>query len=148
LQIDNGLLEMIFEVDGSYRDIYIFDTQITDWQTLFNVINKEDWVTRLLINGEEVDINQYPIKRIFDERDSFSFLLSINYKGVVINSHFFDQREIEFDIYPKEIVTSTHRKAVFEFMQYLSNLLNKQVIITPENSPENPYLTIKPNEQQ
>jgi len=139
---------MIFEVDGSYRDIYIFDTQITDWQTLFKVINKEVWVTRLLKDGEEVDINRYPIDRIFDERDSFSFLLSINYKGVVINSHSFDQREIEFNIYPKELVTFTHRNAVFEFMQYLSNLLNKQVIITPENSPEIPFLTVKPNELQ
>jgi hypothetical protein len=59
--------------------------------------------------------------------------MSIEVDGILINCHFFTEQEIEFDIDPREITSEEKLSKVFEFMQRIGRLLQKEVIMTPEN---------------
>ena len=71
--------------------------------------------------------------------------MSINTNGVLINCHFFSEDEIEFDIDPKEVKSKSKADDVFEFMKNLSKILVKESILTGENSPEYPLVTVNPD---
>ncbi|RTR26584.1 hypothetical protein EKG37_21180 [Robertmurraya yapensis] len=71
--------------------------------------------------------------------------MSININGVLINCHFFSVDEIEFNIDPKEVKSKYEANAVFEFMKNLSKILDKESILTGENSPEYPLVTVNPD---
>ncbi|MHC0036646.1 hypothetical protein [Pseudoneobacillus sp. C159] len=141
--INSKLLDEIFEDDGSYRDLYILDVEIKDWETILELI-KNNFEFKFLKDAEEINIDLYDAARIFRERGDFAFLISINYKGVIINTHFFDEAEIEFDIFPMEIDSLEKRMAVFEFMHFIAISINRSISITQENSPEAPYLEVTP----
>jgi hypothetical protein len=142
--LNSKLLDEIFEDDGSYRDLYIHDVEIKDWETILELI-KNNFEFKFLKDADEINIDLYDAARIFRERADFGFLISIDYKGVIINTHFFDDAEIEFDIFPREIDTIEKRMAVFEFMRFIAISINKSVSITLENSPEARYLEVNPD---
>jgi hypothetical protein len=141
--INSKLLDQIFEKDGSYRDLYVHKIEMKDWETIIQLI-KTDYKYRFLKDGDEINFDIYGAASIFRERKDFGFTLSVDFKGIIINSHFFDEEEIEFDISPMGIDSPEKRMAVFEFMQFIAISINRSVSITPENSPEAPYLEISP----
>jgi hypothetical protein len=143
--IDSSMLDQIFENDGSYRDIYVHNSELRDWETIIELL-RNNYKCRLLKDGVEINFETYDAARIFRERGNFGFTLSVDFKGVIINSHFFEEDAIEFDIYPKEIGSSLEKRmTVFEFMQFVAISINRSVSITPENSPTLPYLEISPD---
>lgn len=147
MSINEQFLKNIFEDDGSYGDIYIHEVNLEDWEKLLELINQSGWMIKFLKDGEEVNPEYYGVKEIFQMRKDVVFLFSISFKEVIINFHFFNENEIEFDIFPREINTLEQINAVFDFMKILSKFFNKNIFLTPENSPEYPYLSINPHGQ-
>ena len=55
---------------------------------------------------------------------------------IQINAHFFDDTEMENDIDPREFNSIEDHNKLLKYMSDISNLLDKEVILTPENEHE------------
>lgn len=67
---------------------------------------------------------------------------SIIIDSIVINTHFFSDQQIEFDIDPREINSSLDLERILRFMRSISSILQKEIILSAENS-ENDFPLIK-----
>ncbi|XRG80772.1 hypothetical protein V5E38_10910 [Rossellomorea sp. GAMAL-10_SWC] len=143
--ITNEVLDNVFFGDGSLRDIYILDANINDWQKLIDWLCLSDWAIEFYIDGQKNTNKIINVSKIFEEKKNKSVLMSIDINSVLVNCHFFVEDEIEFDINPKEIIGLNEASYVFEFMIKLSNIIGKEIILTEENLPENPLVTVKTN---
>jgi len=133
-----------FEFDGSWLDIYVLSTTVSDWQLLFDFLRSDVYEFSYTID-EEKTVLPILAKQIFDERQDFSPLLQVNLGSVVLNCHFFTDEEIEFDIDPREIQSERQAEAIFTFMRQIGQTLNKEVILTPENMQDAPIFKFLPS---
>jgi hypothetical protein len=122
-------------VDGTLRDVYVFNTSAADWDALMLLAKAypheytQDGVAQPLPGATT----------LLQDREH-SHLLSVLAGSVRINCHFFMPEEIELDIDPKEITGATEHRDVLEFLERLSQATQKDTVVTPENSPEIPLL--------
>ena len=87
LDMDEIIREVAF-VDGSLRDIYIFDVNLEDWNRFVKLL-KEFYV--LECEEEVIPESIHEIMSIYNER---GFLLSVILgKGIVANCHFYVSEE-------------------------------------------------------
>lgn len=136
----------VFYIDGSLRDIYIKDVSIGDWQTLLDYLQTNNFDVEFYSEGEIVKNLFYDAEKIFNLRYSGEGVpwMTVRLDKVKVNCYFFDDNEIEFDIDPKEITDLYSVNLISEFMIKLANILNKEVILTPESEPEYPMLIAMP----
>lgn len=133
-----NLKNKIYYWDGSWRDIYVLQSNRKDWKKWIDYVNKNyciEW-----FNGK-LDKNQNQIDfAVIDEFWSGNHDLCSSAKVFIgkiqINAHFFDDCEIENDIDPREFNSIDDHDKLFKYMNDISKLLNKEVILTPENEPE------------
>ncbi|MEY2197000.1 hypothetical protein AB7942_30530 [Neobacillus sp. BF23-41] len=143
MEITNEVLDKVFFNDGSLRDIYVVAVDLTDWQKFFDLILTSPWDIVFYKDGQATVYEQTNVAHFFEENENHRILMSININGVLINCHFFSKDEIEFDLEPKEVKSVTEAIAVFKFMRNLSKILGKESILTGENTPEYPLVTVK-----
>lgn len=143
IPIPNKVMEKVFFSDRSLRDIYILNVDLDDWQKTFDWINLSHWSVAFYKDGQLIQCAETDVSYFFEAKESNTMLMSIEINGVKINCNFFSKDEIEFDIDPKEIRSILEANAVIEFMKNLSKTLDKECILTEENSPEKPLVTIK-----
>ncbi|PGS49177.1 hypothetical protein [Bacillus sp. AFS041924] len=141
--LTNEVLDKVFFVDGSLRDIYVLDVNLDDWQKLIEWLRLSDWAIQFYIDGQKNTNKITNVSKIFEEKKKKSVLMSININGVLINCHFVVEDEIEFDINPKEVIGLSEASSVFKFMSKLSNVLGKEIMLTEENFLEHPLVTVK-----
>lgn len=133
----------IYYTDGSLRDIYIQNTDIEDnekWCEFANNNYEVNWFNGLKqINEDKIEFET--VKGYLNAEHEFISMASIYIGKIQINNHFFEENEIQNDISPREIVTIEDHEKIIEYMSQMSVLLNKPVILTPEN--ENKVVLIK-----
>lgn len=141
------LKDKIYYWDGSLRDIYVLKTNRTDWKIWVDYVNKNyriDW-----FNGKtEKDENQIEFSVIeeFWSGDHDLFLPArVFIDKIQINAHFFDETEMENDIDPREFNTIEDHNKLIKYMSALSTLLDKEVILTPENEHEKVLFKVNKN---
>lgn len=139
-------LKWIFEPDGALRDIYVENVSIEDWKILINFLN-DNHVIKFGITGENKIINkidkQYITQLLVDETSEMECrTASIIIDKIIINTHFFYDKEIEFDIDPKEIDSANAFEKLVNFMNEISKILNRKVILTGENQVNFPLVEI------
>lgn len=88
------------------------------------------------------------IAKAFELRISVGALLLFEVGLATLACHFFNDWEIEFDLDPREIEGEEQAEAIFGFMRQLGLLLNKEVILTPENMSENLIFKFSPVTQE
>lgn len=129
------LVDKIAFFDGSLRDIYIFDTNLNDWNLLI----------KFLRDNYDLETNKKPlpddISNIIYHNSYDFFLLNIKLKEkIIVNCHFYinekDPSPIEFDIDPREIKSEKDLKALLEFIREIGGCLLKNVFLTEENFPD------------
>ncbi len=124
-----------FAFDGSWRDIYVFDTDIEAWQRVLDELRRSrcDLVFRRA--GE---VSELPVAAVdaFPAEGQADQMLSITFAGVLANCHFFAREEIEFDIDPRDVQGQVQLEGVFAFMRLLSDATGKDAVLTPENCRE------------
>jgi hypothetical protein len=81
---------------------------------------------------------------IFQRRNERSVFMTIDIEGIFLNCHFFTEEEIEFDLDPGEVNGEEKLEQLFKFMQLIGALLQKEVILTPENMQEIAIFSYKP----
>lgn len=137
------LINKIAFVDGSLRDIYIFDVTLEDWDRLLNLL-------KLLYPLESDEkIITYSIREIIPIVNERGFLLRIMIgNSITANCHFYVSEDnpspIEFDIDPREIQSVYGVKKVLQFIRYVGNELHKEVFLTEENSEDVILLSYSP----
>lgn len=132
------LKDQIYYWDGSWRDLYILNTNKEDWIKWVKYVNQHYIVN--WYNGktgiEENQINYDVIKGYLEREHDLCSSVKIFIDKIQINCHFFSESEIENDIDPREINSIEDHKKVLKYMTDLSIILNKEVILTPESEPE------------
>ena len=132
--IDWEICKQDFNWDGSWRDIYVFDTTIEDWQQLLDFLRKE-YKVQYSVDGEERDL-PFSVSDIFSATQQACIFIKFQVSIILFSGHFFSQDTIEFDIDPCEVTSQIDLDIILDFMQRISFLINKSIVLTPENARE------------
>lgn len=141
--LDWTTLQLLFAWDGSWRDLYVLDTDIRDWQGLIDRLRLRDTHLTFSLDGVQQPLPS-DLQAVFAAREQASPLLSIFLDHVQINCHFFDPSQIEFDIDPREITDAAAFRHLLNFMDVVGSILHKEVRLTPENAPDIVLLRYNP----
>ncbi|MEH7351465.1 hypothetical protein [Gottfriedia acidiceleris] len=141
----NEVINQVFFVDGSLRDIYVFNVDLDEWQKLYEFVHRSHWNITCNKDGQISEYRNTNVNKLFKEKENHSIMMAININGILINCYFFSDTEIEFDLDPKEIKSESDVKSVFEFMKKISKLLGKESILTLESDPDNPLVKVRPD---
>lgn len=125
----------IYYLDGSFRDVVVKNTSLEDWGEMIYFLNKNYKVKQkfLSLHREESFIDFDLVKKYWLGEGINMSTVSVYLDSIIINTHFFSDVEIEFDINPKEINSLEDDIKITKFIKELSNLLNKEVVITPQD---------------
>ena len=128
-----------FEFDGAWLDIYVFGTTIEDWQSLFNVL-QASCKFEYSVDGEP---REFPktVEEVFSVRESANPALSFQVGKISVVCHFFHEKEIEFDIDPREVASQAELDTLLNFLHQVGDTIRRSVVLTPENGPEHPIIT-------
>src|SRR6056297_1583238 len=133
-------IQWIFEPDGSLRDIYVQDISLREWEKLIDHLNANFNLT--YSDQDKID-KKYVLEYLQDtsgEMESKS--LTIHLGQIKVNCYFFLSEQIEFDIDPKEVNSINDFEQIENFMISISDILQEQVTLTEENSPEFPLFKV------
>lgn len=119
----------LWEKDGSLRDAYVLDTNLTDWALLLSLAEKYGY--QYSYAGQNHPLPE--VENIFTARDE-AHLLSVKLGRVTANCHFFVPGEIELDFDSREIQSDDDHYEVLQFLEALAEGTNKKVSVTAENA--------------
>ena len=132
------LKNKIYYWDGSWRDIYVLQTSQNDQEKWVDYVNKNyhiDWYNGKADRDEnQIDIDV--IKEFWSGNHDLCSTAKVFIDKIQINAHFFDDTEMENDIDPREFNSIEDHNKLIKYMSDLSNLLDKEIILTPENEHE------------
>ena len=137
----------IYYWDGSWRDIYILQTSLEDnlkWSDYVNTNYRIEWFNGLT-QADESKVNFDVIKEFWNGNHDLCSTAKVFIDNIQINNHFFVDTEIENDIDPGEINSIENHDKEIKYMTDLSFLLDKHVILTPENAPEIVLIKVSKN---
>lgn len=120
-----------FVFDGSWRDIYIFNTSIDDWNAVLEVLSA--YKHEYFIDGEPRTLPKPLDSNHFVDRHEYSCTLKSFYYCLQVNCHFFTDEMVELDIDPREVKDQASLDHLLAIMRLLGDKTNKDVVLTPEN---------------
>jgi len=134
------------EVDGSLRDIYVYDIDTQTWNRFLRAVRESNYVNRLVHADQELSLKDVDLQTIrhLQETDSVSLYIQVSNQVIAI-CHFFADDELELDIDPQELGSSKDYTTLLEFLRWLADALRHTVHLTHENRPENEILRIEPS---
>ena len=134
-----------FYCDGSWRDICVLGTEIGHWQRAIDKLRVSTFQVRYARGGVDCAL-PVDAAEAFPEPGWADRLLSIDLGGVTVNSHFFEQTEIEFDLDPSEVRGQRELDSLVQFMHLLADATGRDAILTPENMTHIVVFRVRPNE--
>jgi hypothetical protein len=134
-----------FVFDGSWRDIYVLDTSVEDWQAAFDALKSSTFFALEYWVDYEAVILPESVSVAFARAGEASPLLTVTAEGVQLSCHFFSESQIEFDLDPREILGQPQLDMLIRFMKVLARATSKPAIMTPENFQEMPIIRVEPD---
>ncbi len=139
-----ALKKNIYFEDGSWRDIYIENTNQDDWLKWIAFINENYSVS--FYNGPtqqiEPRIDPEVVTAYWANEHEYGCSATIYSAGISIKAHFFSPEEIENDIDPKDIKSLEDHYTIIHYLRQLRDLTGKTVCLTEENSKDRPLWKI------
>lgn len=126
-------IKVAFAIDGSLRDIYVLGTTQEDWQKLLDFLHTGLYAVSFLVAGEQRPLPTH-IEEAFSLIHSSGGMLRLDGDQLVLHCYFYTVGEIEFDLDPWTINSEERLSRLLDFMRTIGNLLNKPVILSPENA--------------
>jgi hypothetical protein len=123
-------VKQLFRWDGSWRDIYISNADAAVHQLVIDAVRNR-YTTQYNEDGKHKPFPQ-SIMIAVDQRAEVTPCLSIYVEGIRINTHFFLPDKIAFDIDPREIDSEEKFAALTEFMRYIGQHSERDVVLSPE----------------
>ena len=127
--------------DGMLRDLWVFDSILTDWQSVLDALAKV-YKFKYMEDGKDVSVlpSAKEIHAIREnKRPSISFEIGI----MIANSFFVCTEEIDFDFGHKDILPETFPDLV-KFMSLICRSVNKQVALTHEGNRDDIIIAVTP----
>lgn len=138
------LKEKVYYTDGSYREIYIRHASRDDWKKWAELIN--DSYHNFFHTYEYNSIaNKIDFEMMVDYWDGNYYLISAAYifiDHIQMNAHFGDEVIIQKVFDPVSVNSVEDHDRIVGFMKALSEKLDKEVILSPENSSHNNLITV------
>jgi hypothetical protein len=136
-----------FEPDGSLLDLYAFDASPRAWGVLIRHLC-DNYAVDFEVDGKHAPLPAQ-VELLFQEgADRAPRLLRVHRTADAVadvNVHFFVDNEIEMDLDPRSVSDQVSLDRVVAFMAGVAGALEMSVVLTPENSPERPILTVDPS---
>ena len=136
-----------FRSDGALRDLYVFDTTAADWDAVLTALPGWGYRTEYSVDGVPRELPG-PAEQAFAVRPDAASLMAVQVDSVRLNSHFFSEAEIEFDLNPAEVRGAVEFSAVTQFMARVGQTLKKPVVLTLENMREAVIVKYTPGQDQ
>ncbi len=115
---------------GALLDIRVYGTSDGDYRTLLSFL-KSHFAIRYVKDGVEANTPEY--EAILKDYENVSAFVKIDI-GVQINLWFHCADEMNLDLLPDEIDSLAKAESVISFMQDVSRVLKKRVLLTAENA--------------
>lgn len=125
-------LNKAFYVDGSLRDIYILGTTKQDWQKLLAFLRASSYLVEFIVAGKARTLPEN-IEEVFALVKKHGGMMRVDERSLALHCYFYTDSEIEFDLDPRAITTEEQLSRLLNFIRAIGNLLNKPVILAPEN---------------
>lgn len=122
-----------FEPDGSWRDLYAFETTEVEWRKFLKAALESDWPTDLRVNDQATD--QIEEVLAIDGDDENSASLSIDVSGATLMCYLFDDEEMKLDMVPEEI-NDANFKSLLEFIAMMADATSRNVFVTEDGMPQ------------
>jgi hypothetical protein len=134
-----------FYSDGSFRDIYAFNTTLEELDKFLNYVRPRLRKNSFSIGDKEVLLPE-SYKEILNEvaKRNTNSILRIPVGESELNCHFFDSSELELDLQPKDFQTEGEWVELNNFLRGLAEAMNKEIVMTPENTPEEIFIRYEP----
>lgn len=129
----------LYYLDGSYRDIVVLDTTAKDWEEVINFLEQSESYKVIFDStgseDEKIDFNLVKSRwdSCYSNGKDNRLGISVYADAIRLNAHFFSDKEIEFDLDPREIKTPSDDARIMDFIESVARILRKEVLITPEN---------------
>lgn len=124
-----------FAPEGSLRDLYVFETSESDWESLLSALREWPYELTFLVDCEPARLPD-TANAVFLQTESASVVLRVQVGKITVCTHFFCAEIVELDIAPGEVDGPTQLAELSHFMRRLGDLLNRAVWLTHENTPE------------
>lgn len=132
-----------FVWEGSWRDICVPGMDVHGWQAAVNAVGSAGYRDRFTVDGKLADL-PHDVGELFRPRDGAAPQWSVFVRDVQLNCHFFDDRELEFDLDPREVAGQAELDGLVRFMRTLAAAVDKVALMTPENMHVAPFLRVSP----
>jgi len=133
-----------FEPDGSLLDVYVFDVDVSSWQLAIDALRSQSWRLDYTYDGSARPL-PHDVGEIFQHRGDAATSLHVWPRPTItVNSHFFSEDEIEFDVDPGEFHGQDHLDAMCAVLRLIGATLDLPVYVTPENTRDNALLIYDP----
>jgi len=130
--LDSELWRSVFAPDqGTLLNIRIYGTDQTDHEAFLELVQSRYRIS-YSENGMDKALPEY--EEIVQNRKFCSVRLSVDVGSIVLNSFFWDTKEINLDLLPEDIDSLPKANSVFELMKTLASHLKKPVLLTGENA--------------
>jgi hypothetical protein len=136
-------IQQWFEPEHGLIDVWAFDTTTEDWQKLLDFVSRKFQGLQYVVDSEPQELPS-GVDEILSLRPERSTSLQIKIDGIALNSYFFCREEIDFDFNPREVRQALALQHVLEFLRRLADLLNKEVVVTPEGAREFVIFRVRP----
>ena len=140
------LQQDVYEVDGSWRDIYVLDASRADWKIWADFVNANCQVEFLDGNDTiQSQIDFAVVEAYWDGDGQGNMPWATFFVGELgVNCHFFRDDEVENDIDPQKITSYAVHQQLMNYLTRLSQALGKEVVLTPENDTPASYNKLWP----
>ncbi|SFF33287.1 hypothetical protein [Spirosoma endophyticum] len=126
--------DTVYFEDGSLREIYVYNTNQTDWLKWVAFVNRTYKV--LFYNGStdryEDKINPDVIISFWQTIPDWHCDATIYLRDVLVKTYFFSPEEIENDIDPKEVKSLDDHQAIVSYLYAVADTLQKPIYFTEE----------------
>jgi hypothetical protein len=123
-----------FQWDGSFREICVFDTTLTDWNKVLDFIRRLEPSPTYFEDNAAASI-PHTIEPIFEKRDHVGARLDFMVGSFLLQCHFYcsqSEPDIEFILDPREMKNLDELKILVNFMRQLIILTKKHVALIHE----------------
>jgi hypothetical protein len=132
------LKNRIYFEDGSLRDVYVLNTNVKDlakWTELVNEkYNIQFYDAKIDLTTDKISFKA--VEETWTQENRELVTATVKIEAININCHFYDHSEIENDIDPREFKSLTEHDNLIKYLREVSNLLDKEVIVTDENTKD------------
>jgi hypothetical protein len=137
----------VYEIDGTWRDIYVLDPSRENWRQWMRCVN-QNYPVRWGVIGYQDDqtvdvIDVDHIDRLWDAGEiSLNTWCTVFLEKVEVKCHFFSPLEIEQDVDPSQISSVADHERLMAYLITISRALQQEVIMTAENNQALVYIRV------